>query len=319
MHTLRKPGEPNQDILCFVLKALCALYNCHRFKSATELVPNILPTLKMGDSKTSEAAIVFLHSICTNAPEECHKLNLREWLRVAYELVDALVFWGESMRAKAVETLGLISRFVGPQEVLNILMDKLQSDDRQQRNASALGIAAVAEYTGAFSVLPTLLADYAIPSANVRHGILKSIAHIYQRLGTRGRDYVCAVIPVLEDALADDDPAYRSLGLSMARGIILSYKAPVIDTEVLIHILNLMWINILDYTPQVRLAFDECIGALSSVLGSEYLYKYVVQGLFHPAGRVRERYQDVFKEMQRSDGVMLSECFLVEDLPTWHV
>jgi splicing factor 3B subunit 1 len=312
-------SEPDKHVLSFVLRALCSLYNSHRFKGAGEIVPGILPVLKAGDARTSEAAVALLRSVCANASGECHGISSREWLRIAYELVDVLASWSESTRAGTVETLGLISRFVGPQEILNILMDNLQSGDRHQRTGSALGVSIVAEYNGIFSVLPTLLTDYAIPDTNMKYGILKSVLCIYQRVGDKGRDYVHAIIPLIEDALTDDDPMYRNIGLNVVRSVVSSYRAPVIDTEIIVHLLNLMWINVLDYTPQIRLSFDECIEAMSSVLGSDYLHKYVVQGLFHPARRVRERYQDVFRIMQRSDSTALSAFFLAEERPPWAI
>lgn len=240
---------------------------------------------------------------------------MREWLRIAFELANSLTSWSRTTRKKAIEALGHISRVVGPQDVLNILMDTLESEDKHQRTGASLAICVVGEYNGAFSVLPTLLSDYAVPSAVMQQGILKAVGYMFQRIDTM-HSYAYSILPAVEDAMTDEDPGYRSLGLMVIRHMVMGYNAPRIDTELLVHLLNLAWMNILDFTPLVRHSFDECMEAFVTVLSSQVVYKYVLQGLFHPAKAVRERYHDVFEIMKRFDSTTLSQCFLVED-PPW--
>lgn len=304
----------DQTTLTFVLMAIHSVYNSHRFKHASELVPNILPILRSKENKVVEAGIVLLHAICMNSPDECEKINRREWLRISYELVDSLSFCSRRMRKMVVGSLGYISRIVGPQEILNILMDILESEDKQQRTGASLAISALGEHNELFSILPTLLTDYSIPNALTQQGILRAMIHVFQRTSPVSTNYIYSVLPMVEDAIMDEDPGYRSLGLTLIKHIVLGYRTPRIDTELILHMLNLVWMNILDFTPFIRSSFDECMEAFVTVLSSQVMYRYVLQGLFHPAKAVRERYQDVFEIMKHYDSTTLSQCFLVEDL-----
>lgn len=303
-------GEKDQLTLAAVLETMHAVYNCRRFKSASELVPGILPILKSREAGVVEAATSLLHTVCVNASAECEKVGAKEWLRISYELVDALTSWRRRTRRNAVETLGRISRIVGPQEVLNILMDSLESEDKHQRMGSSLAISVVAEYCGVFSVLPTLLTDYELPSAFVQQGILRTLSHVFQRTRV-AENLIHAVLPVVEDAMMDEDPGYRGLGLGVIKHIVLN--SPQADTSLLVHLLNLVWPNILDYTPLVRSAFDECIEAFCTALSSQALYRYILQGIFHPSQAVQQRYRSVFGTMKHFDSTTLAHCFLVEE------
>lgn len=306
-------GDADQDVQPFVLKALCSVYNCHRFRHASDIVPNILPILKSREPRAVWGAVRLLHTICLNSAEECERIGAKEWMRVSYELVDSLASWNKGVRRDAAESLGCISKIVGPQEVLNILMDNLESEDRNQRAGSSLGISVVGEHNGLFSVLPTVLADYAVPSASVQHGVLKAMCHFFQRTFQESLRYVYSMLPMLEDAMMDEDPSYRCLGMALVRHVVLNHSAATADTRLVMHLLNLVWANVLDPTPAVQQAFDECMESFAAVLSSQAMYKYVVQGLFHPSRAVRERYGSVLQTMERFDSTTLSQCYLVED------
>lgn len=306
-------NDEDQVVLGFVLEAMYSVYNSYRFKPAFELIPSILPILRSRDAKVVEGGILLLHTVCVNSLDECERIGPREWIRISYELVDSLTSWNRKTRRRAIESLGLISRMVGPQEVLNILIDNLESPDKHQRLGASLGIAVVGEYNELFSILPTLLSDYSVPNVLVQQGILRAMGHIFQRTSPVSSEYIYSVLPVVEDAMMDEDPGYRNLGLVLVKHMVLGYRVPRVDQELVVHLLNLVWPNILDFTPTIRHSFDECVESFATVLSSQMLYKYVLRGLFHPARAVRERYNDVFEIMKHYDSTSLSQCFLVEE------
>lgn len=47
-------------------------------------------------------------------------------------------------------------------------------------------------------MLPGLLNEYRIPELNVQNGVLKSLSFLFEYIGEMGRDYVYAVVPLLE-------------------------------------------------------------------------------------------------------------------------
>nr|AGE94843.1 hypothetical protein ECU11_0900 [Encephalitozoon cuniculi] len=303
----------DQETLPFVLKAICSIYNSHRFRPASGIIPSILPILKSKEQKIVTSGVALLHTICMNSPEECEKIGVREWMRISYGLVDSLVSWNKEMRRNATESLGCISRIVGPQEILDILMDGLESEDRHQRTGSSLGISVVGEYNGLFSVLPTLLSDYETPNAFVQQGILRAMCHFFQRTHQASLKYVHSMLPMIEDAMTDEDPSYRSLGMNLIRHIVLNHPPATMDIELAIHLLNLIWANILDPIPTVQQSFDECMESFATVLSSQAMYKYVQQGLFHPSSTVRKRYCTVLEIMEHFDSTTLSQCLSVEE------
>ncbi|KAG5858993.1 hypothetical protein KMI_09g14200 [Encephalitozoon hellem] len=303
----------DQETLPFVLKAICSVYNSHQFRPAYEIVPSILPILKSKEQKAVASGVMLLHTICMNSPEECQKISMKEWMRISYELVDSLASWNKEIRKNATESLGCISRIVGPQEILDILIDNLESEDKNQRAGSSLGISIVGEYNGLFSILPTLVTDYKTPSPLVQQGILKTMCHFFQREYQVPSTYVYSMLPMIEDAMMDEDPLYRNLGISLIRHIVLNHPPSTTDIELVVHLLNLVWANVLDPVPMILQSFDECMESFATILSSQVMYGYVQQGLFHPSRRVRERYSTVLEIMEHFDSTTLSQCFLVEE------
>ncbi|KAH9410615.1 hypothetical protein HK407_12g17460 [Ordospora pajunii] len=311
--------EENQDVLSNVLRATCAVYSCHRFRHASDLILGILPVIRTKEHGVTESAVELLHAICVNAPDECATVSSKEWLRISYELTDVLSSWSRRTRRGVIGCLGCISRIVGPQEILNILMDGLESENRFQRTGASIAIGIVGEHNGLCSVLPTLLADYRIPSVSVQQGIMKAIQCFLQRVPDVPWEYMFSAIAVIEDALMDRDPVYRSAGITLVKHVVLNHTKSSTDVVFVTHLLNMVWINILDSTPIVKSSFDECIEAFSTVLSSRLLYKYVMGGLLHPSGIVRQRYGAVLAILEHFDSTSLSQSYLIEDDFLMHI
>ena len=58
-------------------------------------------------------------------------------------------------------------------------------------------------------MLPALMNEYRVPDMNVQNGVLKSLSFMFEYIGEMGKDYIYAVIPLLEDALIDRDMVHR--------------------------------------------------------------------------------------------------------------
>jgi splicing factor 3B subunit 1 len=113
-------------------------------------------------------------------------------------------------------------------------------------------------------------------------------------VGVKGRDYIYTLVPLLEDALTDKDVVHRQLGIQCVKHIVLSVKPPALDLDLLVHFLNLIFPNVFEDNVYLKSSYDACIEALALRLGSDILYKYIVQGLYHPARKVRERYREIY-------------------------
>jgi len=56
----------------------------------------------------------------------------------------------------------------------------------------------------------------------------------------------------------------------------------------MLHLLNLVWPNCFETSPHVIGAVMDAIEAMRVSLGPGVLLSYILQGLFHPARKVRE-------------------------------
>jgi len=64
--------------------------------------------------------------------------------------------------------------------------------------------------------------------------------------------------------------------------------------DVLLHLLNYVWPNIFEDSPHVIQAVLDAVQGLMVSLGPNIILQYVVQGLYHPARKVRESYWKVY-------------------------
>ena len=65
-------------MLAHTLKALVSIYNAVKFKVGKELVPNLLPILKIKFDLVLTHVLSFLNTICKNVPLEFSKISLHE-------------------------------------------------------------------------------------------------------------------------------------------------------------------------------------------------------------------------------------------------
>lgn len=67
--------------------------------------------------------------------------------------------------------------------------------------------------------------------------------------------------------------------------------------DALVHLLNYLFPNIFEISPHVINAVMEGIEGLRVALGPGRILLYTLQGLFHPARRVRDSYWKIYNNM----------------------
>lgn len=220
-------------------------------------------------------------------------VSAKEWMRICFELLEMLKAHKKAIRRAAVSTFGYIARAIGPQDVLHTLLNNLKVQDRQMRVCTTVAIAIVSETCGPFTVLPALMNEYRVPELNIQNGVLKALSFMFEYIGEMGKDYVYAVAPLLEDALMDRDPVHRQTGCATVKHLSLGVAGHGCE-DVLIHLLNLVWPNIFEESPHVIQAVLDAVQGLAVALGPNVILQYTLQGLYHPARKVREAYWKVF-------------------------
>ena len=100
----------------------------------------------------------------------------------------------------------------------------------------------------------------------------------------------------LAASLADRDAVHRQTAAA-ALGHVALGVANLGREDALVHLLNLLWPNIFEQAPHVARAVAFAVEALRLALGPGVLLEYLLQGLFHPARRVRETYWRLYNSL----------------------
>jgi splicing factor 3B subunit 1 len=286
-------GEEYPEVLGSIIKALKSIVNVIGMSNMTppikDLLPRLTPILKNRHVKVQEHTVDLVGRIADRGAEF---VSAREWMRICFELLDMLKAPHKGIRRAAVNTFGYIAKAIGPQDVLTTLLNNLKVQERQNRVCTTVAIAIVAETCSPFTILPALMNEYRVPELNVQNGVLKSISFLFEYIGEMGKDYIYAVTPLLEDALMDRDMVHRQTACTAVKHMALGVVGMGCE-DAMHHLLNLVWPNILETSPHVINAVTEAIEALRVCLGPGVLFNYIIQGLFHPARRVREIYWKV--------------------------
>ncbi|ORZ40130.1 armadillo-type protein [Catenaria anguillulae PL171] len=279
-------GEEYPEVLGSILGALKAIVNVIGMTDMNppikELLPRLTPILRNRHEKVQENVIDLVGRIADRGAEY---VSAREWMRICFELLDLLKAHKKAIRRAAVNTFGYIAKAIGPQDVL-----------ASKRVCTTVAIAIVAETCAPFTVLPALMCEYRVPELNVQNGVLKSLSFLFEYIGEMGKDYVYAVTPLLEDALIDRDLVHRQTACTTVKHIALGVAGLGCE-DAMVHLLNHVMPNIFETSPHVINAVTDAIEALRVALGPGIVLNYIVQGLFHPARRVREIYWKVYNSM----------------------
>lgn len=160
----------------------------------------------------------------------------------------------KGIRRAAVNTFGYIAKAVGPQDVIEILLNNLRVQERQNRVCTTVAIAIVAETCSPFTILPAILNEYRVPDLNVQNGVLKSLSFLFEYVGETGKDYVYPVTELLTDALMDRDIVHRQTACSVVQHLSLGVIGMGCEDSMQ-HLLNYVWPNVFETSPHLVQAF----------------------------------------------------------------
>ena len=282
------------------------------------LVPRMTPILRNRHEKVQEASInligrigeryvwfllqfLLLIGYVPSADRGAEFVPAREWMRICFELLDLLKAHKKGIRRAAVNSFGYIAKSLGPQDVLSVLLTNLRVQERQSRVCSTVAIAIVAETCGPFTCIPAILNEYRTAELNVRTGCLKALSFVFEYVGPQSAYYVDSVVTMLEDALTDRDLVHRQTASTIVKHLALGVAGLGCEDSMM-HLMNLVWPNCFETSPHVIGAVMEAIEAMRVTLGPGVLLSYVLQGLFHPARKVREVSIPVFRLFLVPDG-----------------
>jgi splicing factor 3B subunit 1 len=298
-------GEEYPEVLGSILGALKAIVNVIGMTKMTppikDLLPRLTPILKNRHEKVQENCIDLVGRIADRGAEF---VSAREWMRICFELLEMLKAHKKAIRRASVNTFGYIAKAIGPQDVLHTLLNNLKVQERQMRVCTTVAIAIVAETCSPFTVLPALMNEYRIPDMNVQNGVLKALSFMFEYIGEMAKDYIYAVVPLLEDSLMDRDLIHRQTASTAVKHIALGVAGLGCE-DALAHLLNHVWPNIFEESPHVINATMEAMEGCMVSLGAGTLLLYVLQGLFHPARKVRDVFWKIYNSLYiyASDGL----------------
>ncbi|XP_065345743.1 splicing factor 3B subunit 1 isoform X2 [Cloeon dipterum] len=290
-------GEEYPEVLGSILAALKAIVNVIGMTKMTppikDLLPRLTPILKNRHEKVQENCIDLVGRIADRGPEY---VSAREWMRICFELLELLKAHKKAIRRATVNTFGYIAKAIGPHDVLATLLNNLKVQERQNRVCTTVAIAIVAETCSPFTVLPALMNEYRVPELNVQNGVLKSLSFLFEYIGEMGKDYIYAVTPLLEDALMDRDLVHRQTACAAIKHVALGVYGFGCE-DALIHLLNYVWPNIFETSPHLVQAFMDAVEGMRVSLGPIKILQYTLQGLFHPARKVRDVYWKIYNSL----------------------
>jgi len=302
-------GEEYPEVLGSILGALKSIVNVMGMSRMTppvkDLLPRLTPILKNRHEKVQENCIDLVGRIADRGAEF---VPAREWMRICFELLEMLKATKKAIRRATVNTFGYIAKAIGPQDVLATLLNNLKVQERQNRVCTTVAIAIVAETCSPFTVLPALMNEYRVPELNIQNGVLKSLAFLFEYIGEMGKDYVYAVTPLLEDALMDRDLVHRQTAAVTVKHLALGCAGLGCE-DAIMHLLNYTWPNIFETSPHLINAVHEAIEGARISLGPGFVLGYTLQGLFHPARKVREVYWKVYNNLYIGSQDALVPCY----------
>ncbi|KAL4443434.1 hypothetical protein ABPG75_011171 [Micractinium tetrahymenae] len=302
-------GEEYPEVLGSILGALKSIVNVIGMTRMTppikDLLPRLTPILKNRHEKVQENCIDLVGRIADRGAEF---VPAREWMRICFELLDMLKAHKKAIRRATVNTFGYIAKAIGPQDVLVTLLNNLKVQERQNRVCTTVAIAIVAETCAPFTVLPALMNEYKVPELNVQNGVLKALSFLFEYIGEMGKDYIYAVVPVLEDALMDRDLVHRQTACAVVQHMSLGVAGLGCE-DALTHLLNYVFPNIFEVSPHIIQTTTGAIDGCRVALGPAVILNYLLQGLFHPARKVREVYWRLYNNVYIGAQDAMVSCF----------
>ncbi|KAK8802057.1 hypothetical protein WA158_006452 [Blastocystis sp. Blastoise] len=298
-------GEEYPEVLGSILNALKCIVNVMGMDDMNppikDLLPHLTPILRNRNEKVQENCIDLVGRIADKGSEF---VSPREWSRICFDLLEMLNAHKKAIRRATINTFGYIAKALGPSDVLFTLLNNLKVQERQNRVCTTIAIAVVAETCGPFTVIPFLMNEYRTPEMNVQNGVLKSFAFMFEYIGEMSKNYIYSIIPLFEDALMDRDMIHRQQASAALAHLFVGVYALNCEDAVQ-DLLNYVWPNIFEVSPHLNKAVFAAIESGRLALGASTIFMYTLQGLFHPARRVREIYWKIYNNLYiyASDGL----------------
>ncbi|KAH8921599.1 ARM repeat-containing protein [Atractiella rhizophila] len=179
------------------------------------------------------------------------------------------------------------AEFVSARDWMRIcfeLLDLLKAHKKAIRRAAVNSLGYIAKAIGPQDVLSVLLTN------------LRAMSFLFEYIGEMGKDYIHSVVTCLEDALTDRDLVHRQTAAAIVKHLALG-TAGLGTEDALMHLMNLTWPNVFETSPHVVGNVFDAIEGMRVALGPGIVLSYVLQGLFHPARRVRETYWRIYNSL----------------------
>ena len=115
----------------------------------------------------------------------------------------------------------------------------------------------------------------------------------------------------------DRDMVHRQTAASVVKHMSLGVHG-LAREDAMAHLLNYVWPNIFETSPHLINAVMDAIDGLRMALGPTKILQYVLQGLFHPARKVRTVYWRLYNGLYIAcqDALVPAYPRLVEDKET---
>lgn len=286
-------GEEYPEVLAEVINGLLQLVD---YAEAESLLPKLTPILRNRNMFVQEQCIKLVKKLAQLKGES---VSAREWMQVCFELLELQKSPRQTIRHEATGAFAAISAVVGPADVANTLVKHLKAPDRQFRVTTAAAIASAANETGAFAILPLLLAEYDSGDIVIQHGVLKALSFMTQFLDPSDLEpLVNSMKSLIDVALLDSNQVHRQTAATivdnMAKACVGTGKEAIFT-----HFLNELMPSIFETSPHVIDRVVEAINSICDVLGAPAFVNYLWAGLFHPARKVRNIYWQLWSEMYK--------------------
>merc|ERR1712110_827233 len=196
----------------------------------------------------------------------------------------------EKVQENCIDLVGRIAdrgpEYVSAREWMRIcfeLLELLKAHKKAIRRATVNTFGYIAKAIGPHDVLATLLNNLKVQERQNRVCTTVAIA-------------IDAVTPMLEDALMDRDLVHRQTACAAISHMALGVFGFGCE-DALIHLMNFVWPNVFETSPHLVQAFMDAIEGMRVGLGPVKVLQYCMQGLYHPARKVRDVYWKVYNTL----------------------
>jgi splicing factor 3B subunit 1 len=288
-----------------------------KFQPTVEKVlKKLSPCFQRRDATLQLNAAQLLHYIASNVSVSDPRNSAGVTVELQKIALEGLFFLlgGEKRETRRLcaETFGIIAEKVRPFEIILRLVNNFNQEDIKHRICTAVALGAVAQRCGAMFVIPFIINEYRESAGQavatiVQNTVLKVIRFTFELVGSVGKEYVYALLPLLQWALTATAMQHRRIAVEAVRALILSVVGHEGFEDIVIDLLNYVHPNILslvggnkvvrDYTEEqfnMVSAVVEVYEAARLVVGTPTIYQYIVQGLFHPATIVRDLFRRAY-------------------------